>query len=203
MQAILRGNLLLPAAGSGATSFAPNNAAFTDMLQTLSAPRPLDPPCRAGVDTSASRWGFTSVRECMWCGIGRVVNRRVWLRRIYSTDTPSRRDLSSSHMQPIRQVLLQTFLWLTNSQRLLPDADLTIVDALNLGDKLQSILYYHFLPQAYNASQLAALGAANTDLGVSTGTPYNLTFGQSPTGQVAIAHAPGCRDRMSSLICRE
>ena len=36
VQAILRGNLLLPAAGSGATSFAPNNAAFTDMLQTLS-----------------------------------------------------------------------------------------------------------------------------------------------------------------------
>ena len=63
-------------------------------------------------------------------------------------------------------------------------ADLTIVDALNLGDKLQSILYYHFLPQAYNASQLAALGSSDTDLGVSTGTPYNLTFGQSPTGQV-------------------
>lgn len=58
------------------------------------------------------------------------------------------------------------------------------MDALNLGDKLQSILYYHFLPQAYNATQLESLGSANTDLGVSTGTPYNLTFGQSPTGQV-------------------
>ncbi|CAL5228405.1 g11533 [Coccomyxa viridis] len=99
VQAILRGNLLLPAAGSGATSFAPNNAAFTDMLQTL---------------------------------------------------------------------------------------NLTIVDALNLGDKLQSILYYHFLPQAYNASQLAALGSSNTDLGVSTGTPYNVTFGRSATGQVQV-----------------
>ena len=63
-------------------------------------------------------------------------------------------------------------------------ADLTVVDALNLGDKLQSILYYHFLPQAHNATQLESLGSANTDLGVSTGTPYNLTFGQSPTGQV-------------------
>ena len=63
-------------------------------------------------------------------------------------------------------------------------ADLTIVDALNLGDKLQSILYYHFLPQSYNASQLAALGSSNTDLGVSTGTPYNVTFGRSATGQV-------------------
>lgn len=38
VQAIQRGNLVLPAAGSGATSFAPNNAAFTDMLQTLSEP---------------------------------------------------------------------------------------------------------------------------------------------------------------------
>ena len=65
------------------------------------------------------------------------------------------------------------------------------MDALNLGDKLQSILYYHFLPQAYNASQLAALGSSNTDLGVSTGTPYNLTFGQSPTGQVP-AHILVC-----------
>ena len=37
VQAIQRGNLVLPAAGSGVTSFAPNNAAFTDMLQTLSA----------------------------------------------------------------------------------------------------------------------------------------------------------------------
>jgi hypothetical protein len=39
VQAIQRGNLasVLPAAGSGATVFAPNNAAFTDMLQTLSA----------------------------------------------------------------------------------------------------------------------------------------------------------------------
>ncbi len=58
------------------------------------------------------------------------------------------------------------------------------MDALNLGDKLQSILYYHFLPQAYNATQLESLGSANTDLGISTGTPYNLTFGQSPTGRV-------------------
>ena len=63
-------------------------------------------------------------------------------------------------------------------------ADLTIVDALNLGDKLQSILYYHFLPQAHNASQLAGLGSSNTDLGVSTGTPYNLTFGRTASGQV-------------------
>ena len=38
VQAIQRGNLVLPAAGSGATSFAPTNAAFTDMLQTLSVP---------------------------------------------------------------------------------------------------------------------------------------------------------------------
>lgn len=39
VQAIQRGNLqsVLPAAGSGATVFAPNNAAFTNMLQTLSA----------------------------------------------------------------------------------------------------------------------------------------------------------------------
>lgn len=58
------------------------------------------------------------------------------------------------------------------------------MDALGLGDKLQSLLNYHFLPQAHNASQLAALGSANTDLGVSTGTPYNLTFGQTATGQV-------------------
>lgn len=36
MQAIKRGNLVLPAAGSGVTSFAPNNQAFTDMLKTLS-----------------------------------------------------------------------------------------------------------------------------------------------------------------------
>ena len=72
------------------------------------------------------------------------------------------------------------------------------MDALNLGDKLQSILYYHFLPQAYNASQLAALGSSNTDLGVSTGTPYNLTFSQSPTGQVPahiLAFGPGLNDR--------
>ena len=64
--------------------------------------------------------------------------------------------------------------------------DLTIVDALNLGDKLQSILYYHFLPQEYFASQLAHLGSTNTDLGISTGTPYNVTFGQSATGQVSL-----------------
>lgn len=75
-------------------------------------------------------------------------------------------------------------------------ADLTVVDALNLGDKLQSILYYHFLPQAYNASQLESLGSANTDLGVSTGTPYNLTFGQSPTGQVRV----GCIMNHSGII---
>lgn len=39
VQAIQRGNLAdtLPAAGSGATVFAPNNDAFTNMLQTLSA----------------------------------------------------------------------------------------------------------------------------------------------------------------------
>ena len=39
VQAIQRGNLadVLPAAGSGATVFAPNNDAFTNMLQTLSA----------------------------------------------------------------------------------------------------------------------------------------------------------------------
>lgn len=38
VQAIQRGNLagVLPAAGSGATVFAPNNNAFTNMLQTLS-----------------------------------------------------------------------------------------------------------------------------------------------------------------------
>lgn len=38
VQAIQRGNLanVLPAAGSGATVFAPNNDAFTNMLQTLS-----------------------------------------------------------------------------------------------------------------------------------------------------------------------
>ena len=36
VQAIQRGNLVLPAAGSGVTSFAPNNAAFTDFLRTQS-----------------------------------------------------------------------------------------------------------------------------------------------------------------------
>lgn len=46
VQAIQRGNLqnALPAAGSGATVFAPNNQAFTTMLQTLSAPL-LPRPC--------------------------------------------------------------------------------------------------------------------------------------------------------------
>ena len=36
VQAIQRGNLVLPAANSGVTSFAPNNAAFTDFLRTQS-----------------------------------------------------------------------------------------------------------------------------------------------------------------------
>lgn len=47
VQAIQRGNLadVLPAAGSGATVFAPNNEAFTNMLQTLSAPLPSSHPC--------------------------------------------------------------------------------------------------------------------------------------------------------------
>ena len=58
------------------------------------------------------------------------------------------------------------------------------MDALNLGDKLQSILLYHFLPQAYNSSQLVAAQSLNTDLGVSTGSPYNLTFGTGANGQV-------------------
>jgi hypothetical protein len=63
-------------------------------------------------------------------------------------------------------------------------ADLTIVDALNLGDKLQSILYYHFLPQAYSGAQLAAARSLGTDLGVSTGAPYNVSFTQAPGGPV-------------------
>ena len=63
-------------------------------------------------------------------------------------------------------------------------ADLTIVDALNLGDKLQSLLYYHFLPSAYTGPQLADAQSLNTDLGISTGTPYNLTFGTAPDGRV-------------------
>ena len=63
-------------------------------------------------------------------------------------------------------------------------ADLTIVDALNLGDKLQSILDYHFLPRAYSGAQLAAARSLDTDLGVSTGTPYNLSFTQAPGGPV-------------------
>ena len=71
-------------------------------------------------------------------------------------------------------------------------ADLTAMEALNLGEKLQSLLYYHFLPQAYSAAQLATLNTSNTDLGVSTGTPYNLTFAQLPTGQVLFKHADAC-----------
>ena len=63
-------------------------------------------------------------------------------------------------------------------------ADLTIVDALNLGDKLQSLLYYHFLPSAYTGPQLVDAQTLNTDLGISTGTPYNLTFGTAPDGRV-------------------
>lgn len=63
-------------------------------------------------------------------------------------------------------------------------ADLTIVDALNLGDKLQSLLYYHFLPSAYTTDQLISAQTLDTDLGASTGTPYNLTFGQAPNGTV-------------------
>jgi hypothetical protein len=59
------------------------------------------------------------------------------------------------------------------------------MDALNLGDKLESIMLYHFLPSAYNASQLAAARSLDTDLGVSTGTPYNLTFSQTAAGQVS------------------
>jgi uncharacterized surface protein with fasciclin (FAS1) repeats len=45
VQAIQRGNLanVLPAAGSGATVFAPDNDAFTNMLQTLST-QPLSSP---------------------------------------------------------------------------------------------------------------------------------------------------------------
>lgn len=58
------------------------------------------------------------------------------------------------------------------------------MDALNLGDKLQSMLLYHFLPTAYNTSQLVAAHSLDTDLGKSTGTPYNLTFGQTPAGKV-------------------
>ena len=65
-------------------------------------------------------------------------------------------------------------------------ADLTIMDALNLGPKLQSALYYHFLPQAYSSAQLVAARTLNTDLGVSVGTPYNLTFAQAPGGPVGL-----------------
>ncbi|CAL8466019.1 g5555 [Coccomyxa elongata] len=121
VQAIQRGNLadVLPAAGSGATVFAPNNDAFTNMLQTL---------------------------------------------------------------------------------------NLTIVDALNLGDKLQSLLYYHFLPSAYTSNQLVATGTLNTDLGISTGTPYNLTFGaaQDGTAKVQVAgQYPGNKANIlsSTSVC--
>ncbi|BDA48212.1 Uncharacterized protein sll1483 at N-terminal half [Coccomyxa sp. Obi] len=119
VQAIQRGNLadVLPAAGSGATVFAPNNEAFTNMLQTL---------------------------------------------------------------------------------------NLTIVDALNLGDKLQSLLYYHFLPSAYTVPQLVAARTLNTDLGISTGTPYNLTFGAAPDGMVQVAgQYPGNKANIlrSTSVC--
>ena len=63
-------------------------------------------------------------------------------------------------------------------------ADLTIIDALNLGDKLQSMLLYHFLPHAYTGPQLVAAQTLDTDLGISTGTPYNLSFAQTAAGQV-------------------
>ncbi len=60
------------------------------------------------------------------------------------------------------------------------------MEALNLGDKLQSLLYYHFLPSAYTGPQLADTQTLNTDLGISTGTPYNLSFGRAPDGTVRI-----------------
>lgn len=78
-------------------------------------------------------------------------------------------------------LLLIEFVYLFNP------ADLTIMDALNLGDKMQSILLYHFLPQARNVSMLGAARSLGTDLGVSTGSPYNLSFTQAPGGQVLAA----------------
>lgn len=72
------------------------------------------------------------------------------------------------------------------SMRMLFCADLTIVDALNLGDKLQSLLYYHFLPSAHTSNQLVAAGTLNTDLGISTGMPYNLTFGTAQDGTAKV-----------------
>ncbi len=71
-------------------------------------------------------------------------------------------------------------------------ADLTIVDALNLGDKLQSLLYYHFLPSAYTSNQLVAARTLNTDLGISTGTPYNLTFGTAQDGTAKVSFRRTC-----------
>ena len=55
VQAIQRGNLVLPAAGSGVTSFAPNNAAFTDFLRTES-----EFPVRFGSDSSATEYFNTA-----------------------------------------------------------------------------------------------------------------------------------------------
>ena len=58
------------------------------------------------------------------------------------------------------------------------------MDALNLGPKLQSVLDYHFLPAAYSGSQLVAARTLDTDLGVSVGAPYNLSFAQAAGGPV-------------------
>ncbi len=71
--------------------------------------------------------------------------------------------------------------------------DLDIASALALGDKLQSILLYHFVSGVHPVGKLAGEQQLDTVLGLQLGKPYTLQFG-SAAGKVSTRqyslHAP-------------
>jgi hypothetical protein len=64
--------------------------------------------------------------------------------------------------------------------------DLDIASALALGDKLQSILLYHFVSGVHPVAKLAGEQQLDTVLGLQLSTPYTLQFG-SAAGKVILS----------------
>lgn len=67
---------------------------------------------------------------------------------------------------------------------LFPFADISINEALALGDKLASAVLYHVVPGAFTEDQLAEKTKLPTLLSQNTGADYPITVGKDSAGKV-------------------